>query len=108
MSSSASDVGRTITTGRIVLTFSLLAVLFAAAVWAKKANAAEQPGLRIAADNTEIRTSTIFAKDVYRVADADDNGVVQIRGDKLTIDFQGAPLKHVALRVGEVALGQLI
>jgi len=43
-------------------------------------------------DNMEITESVKIAPGVYRVVDADNNGVLHIKGDNIIVDFQGATL----------------
>lgn len=43
--------------------------------------------IRIDRDNIEIRTSVIIEPGVYRVADADGNGVLQVRASGVTVEF---------------------
>ncbi|MGE0609230.1 MAG: right-handed parallel beta-helix repeat-containing protein [Pirellulales bacterium] len=62
------------------------------AALAEEPTATQRSGLRIVADDTVIRESTRLAKEVYRLSDMADDGLVRIEGDELTIDFQGATL----------------
>jgi len=43
-------------------------------------------------DNLDIAADATIRPGIYRIADADDNGVVRITGDNVTVDFQGATL----------------
>ena len=54
-----------------------------------RATAAE-PG--IDRDNLTVTASTTFRPGRYQVIDGDDNGVLHVRGNDLTLDFQGATL----------------
>ncbi|HEV3023823.1 MAG TPA: right-handed parallel beta-helix repeat-containing protein [Pirellulales bacterium] len=47
-------------------------------------------------DDVTLTTSVTLPKGVYRVDDANDDGVLHIRGDGITVDFQGATLDGAA------------
>ena len=53
------------------------------------ATAAER---QIEHDNIAITANTALAPATYQVSDADDNGVLRVRGEHITLDFQGATL----------------
>ena len=65
--------------------------LFTSLAIAQKGNP-PAPLARIEADNMSVTASARFAPGEYRVADSDDNGVLQVEGDDITLDFQGATL----------------
>lgn len=48
--------------------------------------------VEIGSDNLMLTHSVAVTPGEYRVADADGNGVVHIRGQNITVDFQGATL----------------
>lgn len=56
--------------------------------------AAAEPG--IDRDNLTITASTTFRSGRYQINDGDDNGVLHVRGNDLTLDFQGAALAGAA------------
>ena len=74
----------------------LLALLLAAgAAIASTARAiAGEQG--IDSDDTVIAASATFRSGRYQIEDADDDGVLHVRGDDLTLDFQGATLAGAA------------
>jgi parallel beta-helix repeat protein len=67
--------------------------LIIAGSYARHTIAADQ---RLERDDTLLTASATFAKDLYRVPDLADDGVLRIQGDDLTIDFQGATLDGAA------------
>ncbi len=77
---------------RLALLVALLTAWQLSRLAAAEPTAAEKSGLRITSDDTEIRESGRLAKEVYRLTDRADDGIVQIRADQLTLDFQGATL----------------
>jgi parallel beta-helix repeat protein len=46
--------------------------------------------ITIDGDDIVITKSCVVKPGTYRVADANDNGIVRIKGDDITVDFQGA------------------
>jgi parallel beta-helix repeat protein len=64
----------------------MLAVLLAGAA------GAEPPVIVVDRDNVEITTSCTVRIDRPWIADADNNGVIQITGDDITVDFGGQTL----------------
>lgn len=47
---------------------------------------------KLTADDTQLTSNATVARGVYAIRDANENGVVHIQGQDLTIDFQGATL----------------
>ncbi|HJT36289.1 MAG TPA: right-handed parallel beta-helix repeat-containing protein [Pirellulales bacterium] len=66
--------------------------VFLNAVLAWLCAAASAAELRIEHDNTAIAANTSLAPATYQVTDADDNGVLHVRGDNIIVDFRGATL----------------
>ncbi len=48
--------------------------------------------LILAGDNIEIASDTKVKPGTYLISDIDDNGVIHVKGDNITVDFQGAEL----------------
>jgi len=48
--------------------------------------------IELRADDTRITASTTLERGTYRIIDANDDGAVQITGDAIVVDFQGAEL----------------
>ncbi len=67
-----------------------LPLLFAAAAAALRAAADEPEEIVLEHDDTVIERSVRIKPGTYRIADANLDGIVRIRGNGLTVDFSGA------------------
>jgi parallel beta-helix repeat protein len=75
---------------------ALRATLLLFACLATPTAAATGADLTLDRDDTTLTASATVPKGVYRIADANDDGVLHIRGDGIVVDFQGATLDGAA------------
>ena len=69
--------------------------------WSAAAPAAEE--IVIDRDNITISQSVKIKPGAYRVKDADNNGVLQIKGDNVVVDFQNATLAAVEMEGADLS-----
>ncbi|UCG17788.1 MAG: right-handed parallel beta-helix repeat-containing protein [Phycisphaerales bacterium] len=69
-------------------------------VWLLALLTVMEPTIEVNRDNTVIAESCRIKPGVYTVADADNNGVIHVRADDITIDFQQATLRGAGEEAG--------